>query len=326
MRPRSVTFIASCLAIVAIGPALLPASALAQASQYTSIGLEWEAGGDDSTAGRATAYELRYQTSPPTSDTLSWWNGATAAAAGVPSNSGVTDSARVTGLVPGMTYYFVIRAVDDWQNHSAFSNVASATTLDCDEPTVMPDPFTATADTGVVYLAWSGSDPFATSLQIYRGTGSNPLSPYASLNASATSYQDGNVQPGTTYRYRVAYVNFCAPGPSSSTETATLPGLPPVPPSSTGAASIHAYPNPSSGPVQFVFRLEGTVARDARVRLFDMSGHWIATIVERRLNAGEQTITWPRTDRNGHRVTPGYYEAIGTVGDMRVRERIVLTP
>ena len=106
----------------------------------------------------------------------------------------------------------------------------------------------------------------------------------------------------------------------------TLPGLPPTPPASAGAATIHGYPNPSSGSVQFVFWLEGTVSREARVRLFDMGGRWIATIVDQRLNPGEQTITWPRTDRNGHRVVPGYYEAIGTIGDTRVRERIVLTP
>jgi hypothetical protein len=103
----------------------------------------------------------------------------------------------------------------------------------------------------------------------------------------------------------------------------TLPGQPP---SVTGSATLHAYPNPSSGPVQFVFDLEGTVARDAHVRLFDMAGHWIATIVDQRLSPGQQTISWPRTDRNGHRVIPGYYEAVGTVGDTRVRERIVLTP
>ena len=306
--------------------ALSPGSAFAQASAYNSVGLEWEAGGDDGTVGRATAYELRYSTAPVGTDTTAWFSAATAATAGVPSNSGVTDSTRVTGLTPGVTYYFIIRAVDEWSNKSGFSNVATATTLDCDEPTVMPDPFTATADTGLVDLAWSGSDPLATSLQVYRGTGSNSPTPYVTLSPSATSYQDTNVSPGTTYGYRVAWVNACAAGPLSATRSVTLPGQPPVPPAAAGAATIHGYPNPSSGSVQFVFRLEGTVGREAHVRLFDMAGHWIATIVDQRLNPGEQTITWPRTDRNGRRVSPGYYEAIGTIGDTRVRERIVLTP
>jgi len=314
-------------ALLLAGLAIHPSSARAQVNGYTSIGLEWEAGGDDGTVGRATAYELRYRTSAPAAgDTVSWWNGATPASAGIPSNSGVTDSTRVTGLTPGVTYYFIIRAVDEWQNRSAFSNVATAATYDCDEPTVTPDPFTAAADTGFVDLAWSGSDPLATSLQVYRGTGSNSPSPYVLLSASATSYHDTAVQPGTHYTYQVGWVNSCAPGPLSVTQSVNLPGLPPPPPVETGAASIHAYPNPSSGSVQFVFRLEGTVSRDARVKLFDMSGHWIATIVDQRMNPGSQTISWPRTDRNGHRVTPGYYEAIGTVGDTRVRERVVLTP
>jgi hypothetical protein len=311
------------------GLLVLPGAARAQTpNAYNSIGLEWEAGGDDSTAGRASAYELRYSTAAPAlGDTVNWFNNvATPAPAGVPSNSGVTDSTRVTGLTPGATYYFIIRAVDEWQNRSAFSNVASATTLDCDEPTVLPSSFTATADTGLVDLAWSGNDPLATWVQIYRGTGTSTPTPLTTVSATTNTYRDTSVHAGTTYGYRIAYLNACATGPLTTTRTATVPGLPPAPPSATGDVSIHAYPNPSSGSVRFVFRLEGTVARDAKVRLYDMAGHWIATVAEQRMSPGQQTIIWPRTDRNGFRVVPGYYEAIGTVGDVRVRERVVLTP
>lgn len=318
----------------------LPFPALAQVNPYTSIGLEWTAGGDDGTQGQATVYEMRYSTSAPgASDSLTvlgWWNNATPATSlPAPKTSGSADSTRVTGLTPGATYYFVLRSRDDGYNTSPFSNIATAATLSCDPPPSAPGSFSATADTGLVDLSWSGPDPGANALNVYRGNGSNPpTSLLVSLPPGATSYQDTGVQPGTTYTYRVAWTITCSGGPYSTTvvgpysgsSTVTLPGNPPTPGASAGAASVHAYPNPSSGPVQFVFRLEGNVARDAHVRLYDMAGHWIATIVERRLNPGEQTISWPRTDRNGRQVTPGYYEAVGTVGDTRVRERVVLTP
>lgn len=317
---------------------LLPAAAAAQVNPYTTIGLEWTAGGDDGDVGQATAYQMRYRTTPPAaSDSLTvlgWWNGATAVGnLPAPKTSGSPDSTRVTGLTPGTTYYFVLRSLDDGGNTSPFTNVASATTTACDAPTASPDPFSAVADTGLVDLAWSANDP-AAPVSVYRGVNSNTPTLLVTLAAGTTTYQDTAVQPGTTYGYRVAFTATCStgpysvtvPGPWSTTRQVTLPGVPPVPPSVAGAASIHAYPNPSSGSVQFVFRLEGTAARDARVRLFDMSGHWIATIVDQRMSPGQQTITWPRTDRNGHRVVPGYYEAVGTIGEVRVRERIILTP
>ena len=318
---------------------LLPFSASAQVNPYTSIGLEWTAGGDDGTQGQATVYEMRYSTSPPGApdslSILSWWNGATAASSlPAPSPSGNTDQADVTGLSPGTTYYFVLRSRDDGYNTSPFSNIATAATMLCDAPPSAPSSFSASADTGLVDLSWSGSDPDADALNVYRGNGGNTPTLLVSLPPGATSYQDTAVQSGTSYTYRVAWTNTCSSppfsttvlGPYSGSSTVITPGTPPTPGASAGAASIHAYPNPSSGPVQFVFKLEGTVSRDAHVRLFDMAGHWIATIVEQRLNPGEQTISWPRTDRSGRRVTPGYYEAVGTVGDTRVRERVVLTP
>lgn len=327
-------------AVLIAGGLALPFPAQAQVNPFTSIGLEWTAGGDDGTQGQAMVYQMWYSTSAPVaadSVSIADWTGVATPVSSLPApkTSGSADSTRVTGLTPGATYYFVIRSRDDGYNTSPFSNVATATTMSCDPPPSAPGSFSASADTGLVDLSWTGSDPNATALNVYRGNGSSPpTSLLITLPASATTYQDNTVQNGTTYTYRVAWTKTCSSGPSSTTvlgpysgsSTVTTPGQPPTPGGSAGDASIHAYPNPSSGSVSFVFRLTGSISRDAYVRLYDMAGHWIATIVEQRLNPGEQTISWPRTDRNGRRVTPGYYEAIGTVGDTRVRERVVLTP
>lgn len=316
--------------------ALIPSSSAVAQSAYNSIGLEWTAGGDDGTVGTATYYELRYsQAAPAGSDSASiasWWGGASAAS-GLPhpSMSGSTDSTRVTGLTPGSTYYFVIRSVDDGGNKSPFSNIASGATLNCDAPTSAPGSFDALADTGQVDLSWTGTDPLATMIHVYRGTGSSgSLSLLTTLsNPTATSYADFSVNAGTTYRYRVAWASNCADGPSTSTLSATLPGTPPPPSGAqTDAARLHAYPNPSSGSptVQFVVHVPGSASQEVLIRLYDLSGRWIATLADGGYSAGDHTVSWNRLGRTGRAVSPGYYEAIGTIGSTRVRERILITP
>jgi Fibronectin type III domain len=333
IRNPHVAALAMLLGFAALAPAN---PAMAQSNAYNSIGLEWTAGGDDGTVGRASYYELKYsQSQPGGSDSVSiaaWWGSANSASGlPSPSTSGTTDSTRVTGLTPGATYYFVIRSVDDGGNRSPFSNIASGTTLTCNAPTSAPGSFQAVADTGRVDLSWSGTDPLATMIHIYRGTGSGgSLSLLTTLsNPTATGYTDTQVSAGTTYRYRVAWAASCADGPSTSTLSVTLPGTPPPPPAAEAdAPKLHAYPNPSSGSssVQFVIHVPEGASQGVLIRLYDLSGRWIATVADASYAPGDHTVSWNRVSRAGHTVSPGYYEAIGTVGGTKVRQRVLLTP
>lgn len=333
-RPSTrLALIAGTLALAGISTPLV---ARAQSNAYNSIGLEWTAGGDDGTVGQASYYQLKYSTSQPAgSDSLSivsWWGGASSASSlPAPSMSGSTDSTRVTGLTPGTTYYFVIRSVDKGGNTSPFSNIASGSTLTCDAPTGTPGSFQAVADTGRVDLSWSGTDPLATMIHVYRGVGSSgSLSLYDTLSdPTATTFTDTQVTAGTTYRYRVAWASNCADGPSTAVAAATLPGTPPPPPGAPAdAPRLHAYPNPSAGSstVQFVIHVPGSASEGVLIRLYDLTGRWIATLADGSFGPGDHTIPWDRLSRTGRVVSPGYYEAIGTVGGTKVRQRILLTP
>jgi len=115
----------------ALGLLLLAAPPACRASRLAVVNLAWTATGNDDRSGQADHYELRYSTSSVSGDTLAWWESATEARSlPHPSAPGLQDRARVTGLRPKTTYYFILRAYDAAGNGSDFSNVASTTTGD----------------------------------------------------------------------------------------------------------------------------------------------------------------------------------------------------
>ena len=309
----------------------------AQPDPYSTVGLHWTATGDDGYVGTASSYHLRYSTNSVGSDTTGWWNNATPVSSGLPtpSPSGSLDSARVAGLQEGTTYYFVVRAVDDGLNESGFSNVAVKATASCATPSNAPQQFQAAEDStsGNVALTWvATTDPLATQIHVYRAVGSGGMTLLASLAASGTSYQDQSTNPNTTYRYRAAWAAACGPnpatgeGPMTSEITIQTGGGNPPPPQPTEEPLVHAFPNPSRGPVQIRLNVTGTGDQAVLLRVYDLSGHWIATAVDGTYPPGKQQFTWPCMSRDGARVAPGFYELLGTIGSDKVREQIVLLP
>jgi hypothetical protein len=309
--------------------------AAAQSTPYNSLTLLWTAPGDDGNVGQVSSYQLRYSTTPVGTDTTSWWNGIPSSqqlVLGPPlASAGATDSTKVTALSQGTQYYFVLRALDEAGNISGFSNVAVGTTQSCNAPTTTPAPLSAVADTGQVTVTWSSTvDPLAVSLKLYRGQGSGALTLYQTLSPTPSSYVDTSVSPGTTYRYRAAWMGSVCEGPSTSNATATTPGTPPPPPppppADAAGSTIHVYPNPASGSVRLAIEVRGSASQTVLVRLFDMNGHWVATLANGTYPAGTNQTTWGRVGRDGHVVAPGYYDLVGTVGSAKVHERLVLIP
>lgn len=330
--------------ILAAAGLILAAPASAQSGAANSRTLLWTAPGDDGTIGRAFQYEVRYATSPlsGTADSATaaaWWSAAAPLPASrlrSPSLAGATDSATVGNLTYGATYYFVMRAGDEAQNWSPLSNVATASLPACGAPSAAPQAFQAAEDSGRVRLTWAAAtDPAATSLVIYRGPNPATLLPLATVtDPSATDYRDTTTGVGQTYYYVAAWAAPCGPGPFTAAISITRSGGAPGGGGSGGSGatttaldhSIHAYPNPSSGSVNVVITVDGTQSVPARIRVFDMSGRWIADVASGTFSPGKHTVTWQRQNRNGQPVAPGYYEVLGTIGSVSVRERIVLLP
>ena len=104
-------------------------AASATGTSYGQVNLQWTSVGDDGNTGTAASYQIRYSTS--IIDTEAKWSTATAVANGlpIPASVGSPQSMTVSGLAPGLPYYFSIRAVDDGGNLSPLSNSPSAIAL-----------------------------------------------------------------------------------------------------------------------------------------------------------------------------------------------------
>lgn len=150
--------IAVFLAGLALLEGMRPAAAHAQTAADSTVLLNWTAPGDDGTAGRATAYDIRYRTvAISASDTTTWWNAATQVTGEpAPGVAGAADSMRVRGLSPLTTYYFMIRAADEVPNWSGYSNVAvRSTSGDATAPATIAD-LTVTGTTGTsISVRWT---------------------------------------------------------------------------------------------------------------------------------------------------------------------------
>jgi hypothetical protein len=178
---RDPVAIAALLALIAamlVSPPFVR-DANAQTSADSTVVLQWTAPGDDGTVGQAAGYDIRYRTTNIAgTDTLTWWNGATATTGEpVPGVSGTADSLRVRGLQPVTTYYFMIKTADEVPNWSGFSNVAvKSTSGDVTAPaaittlavtgttgTTMALRWTATGDDGTTGTASSYDIRYSTS-------------------------------------------------------------------------------------------------------------------------------------------------------------------
>lgn len=84
------------------------------------IGIAWAAPGDDGTTGTADHYEIRYATNPINEG--NWQQATLVTGPPAPASPGTQQNDYVTGLEPGVAYWFAIRTYDDAGNLSPVSN------------------------------------------------------------------------------------------------------------------------------------------------------------------------------------------------------------
>ncbi len=93
----------------------------------TTMDLTWTATGDDGNTGRASRTELRYSSAAIDDGNFA---AATLIPTGNPDPAGTAQAASVSGLGYATTYFFAIKAFDEFGNAGALSNLPTGTTLD----------------------------------------------------------------------------------------------------------------------------------------------------------------------------------------------------
>jgi hypothetical protein len=100
---------------------LAGSAAVSSAGFYGTATLHWTAPGDDGLTGRAATYDLRYSMVPVTES--NFYLATPVPGVPAPNYAGSAESFKVTGLAPGIGYYFSLRTEDHAQNWSPISNL-----------------------------------------------------------------------------------------------------------------------------------------------------------------------------------------------------------
>ena len=196
-----------------------PSGLVAVAASAVQINLGWT---DNST--NETGFRIRRKIGS---------NGAYSDLATVNAN---VSSYQDLGLIPGVTYYYVVLAFNA-NGNSVDSNEASANTV-APAPTVPAAPgglVTTVISSTQINLSWTDNSTNETGFRIRRKTGSTGT--YADLGTvvqNVTSYQDTGLTQGTVYFYQVFASNAAgdsagsneASGTTTSDGGSTLPAIP----------------------------------------------------------------------------------------------------
>jgi subtilisin family serine protease len=109
--------------------------------------LTWTAPGDDDIVGTASSYDVRYAAAPIV-DQAGWDAATQATGEPDPGVYGTPETMQVGGLVADTTYYFSIRAKDEYGNLGGLSNSPAGTTLPPPTVAVNPGSLSANLSTG----------------------------------------------------------------------------------------------------------------------------------------------------------------------------------
>jgi glucose/arabinose dehydrogenase/chitodextrinase len=136
-----------------------------------------------------------------------------------------------TGLTPGTSYSYRVRAGDAAGNFSPYSSVATATTQapDTTPPTAPANPVANAASSSLVNLSWGAStDNVAVTGYVVERCQGGACTNFSALGTtSSTTFGDTAVTGNTTYRYRVRATDAAGnPSPYSAIASATTPAAP----------------------------------------------------------------------------------------------------
>jgi len=132
-------------------------------------------------------------------------------------------------------------------------------------------------------------------------------------------YVDSDVEPGTTYLYKLSDVSVSGIVRFHTPVSVTIPETWGVP---TALHLEPIHPCPAKEGVSLTYSLPGGV--DVAVSIFDLAGRRMRVLPTVSAEAGIHTTTWDLKDKNGSRVAPGLYLAKVRAGSEEVTGKIIV--
>ena len=152
-----------------------------------------------------------------------------------------------------------------------------------------------------VLLRWSVSHgPGLRGFNIYRSAwvqvGFERINPVLIPTDAGNTYTDGDVDPGTTYWYRLGAVDTEGEW-MSPTVSITVPAM---------SAVLHQnVPNPFNPATSIAFVAPGRSR--VTLRVYDVEGRHVKTLLDEVVEAGPGEVEWDGTDERDNRVGSGVY-------------------
>jgi hypothetical protein len=214
--PANATFVYRVRARNAAGPSLwsntltvttlavpppAPRNLVATAVTFQRIDLAWQF------VPEADFYEVQQSTDGTSFTTISRPTGT---------------QSMIFGLQPSTTYFFRVAAVNSG-GRGPWSNVASATTLNVNQPAAPTDLRAVPLAAKRIRLEWRDNSVNETRFEIQRSTAGGPFAPVGTTPANTRSFIDNGLRRATTYSYRVRACNAGVCSPFSNVATATTP-------------------------------------------------------------------------------------------------------
>jgi len=246
---------------------------------------------------------------------------------------GNVTSYNITGLQPGTTYYYVVRAYNAYGT-SANSNEISAQTL-APTPVVLSS-FTCTLTSDMyVNLNWvTQSETGMRGFYVLRGEQNSQqqaqiISPLINAtNQSQTqvySYRDTeSLVDGTTYYYWLSMVELDGSATLYGPVTVFYQSVstPPVIPTVTALNNV--YPNPFN-PVAFIpYSIEKGRTDHVRIHVYNSRGQIVRTLIDKPHSEGNYQLQWDGRDTSGNECATGVYFVRMIVGKDSFLRKAVL--
>jgi len=211
-----------------VSPAAISNLAANPGSLDGTVQLVWTAPGDDGSSGAATAYVVKYATFDVTAGNFDEASVSTFPQVWTPKTGGLTEGLsplrEVTGLYPGTTYYFAMKAVDEAGFKGSWSTVGvnlERTKYAQDLPPPQPTGLTAVAGDHQITLTWDPLTgvPDLDSFRIHMDSAVPPADHFflrASTSSDHTAYVITGLSNETTYSFKISVLDDASSGDFSS--------------------------------------------------------------------------------------------------------------